>query len=91
MPEGGTAMNAFLMAVARLARGQFYVFQPMAKRYRSIKIVKCPETEEAAEILLDEYPSAIAKAKGQPSIRNCSLWPRRRGCTQSCLGEVKKQ
>ena len=84
-------MNALLMAVARLARGQFYVFQPMAKRYRSIRIVKCPETEQAAEILLNEHPSGIAGTKEQPSIRNCSLWPRRRGCTQSCLGEAKKQ
>jgi hypothetical protein len=84
-------MNAWLTVLARLARGQFYVFEPMAKRYRSIKIVKCPETEQAAEILLNEYPSAMAKTKRQPSIRNCSLWPRRRGCTQSCLGETRKQ
>jgi hypothetical protein len=77
-------MDALLTALARLARGQ-YVFQPMARRYRSKKIVRCPETDQAAEILLNAYPSIMSKARNKPSIRNCSLWPSRRGCTQSCL------
>ena len=84
-------MNGFLTALARAGRGRFYVFQPMARRYRLTKIVRCPETDQAAEILLDAYPSAVSKAKKEPSIRKCSLWPRRRGCTQSCLTQAAGQ
>jgi len=73
-------MNALLTLLARLARGEFYVFQPMASRYRLKKIVKCPETDQAAEILLNAYPGT------KSSIRNCSLWPGRKGCTRTCLG-----
>jgi hypothetical protein len=80
-------MNALLTALARVARGQFYVFEPMAKRYHLRKIVNCPETDQAAEILLNAYPS---RAKRKPSIRNCSLWPNRKGCTQSCLGQATR-
>lgn len=72
-------MNAFIKALTR-AIGRVYVFQPMATRYRLKKIVNCPETDQAAEILFDAYPS-----KQPSSIRNCSLWPNRRGCTQICL------
>lgn len=78
-------MDALLTALARLALGRFYVFQPMAKRYRLKKVVRCPETDQAAEILLNAYPSTTSKGGKKPSIRNCSLWPSRRGCTQSCL------
>ncbi len=81
-------MDALLTALARLARGQFHVFQPMARRYRLNKIVRCPETDQAAEVLLNTYPSATSKAKRKLSIRNCSLWPNRRGCTQSCLRQA---
>ena len=82
-------MNTLLTALARLARGQFYVFQPMASRYRLKKIVKCPETDQPAEILVDAAPSSAPKARRKPwSIRNCTLWPSRRGCTQSCLSEA---
>jgi len=76
-------MNAFIKALTRAALGRVYVFQPMAKRYRLKKIVNCPETDQAAEILFDAYPS-----KQPSSIRNCSLWPSRRGCMQSCLTQA---
>jgi hypothetical protein len=79
-------MNNFLRTIARVALGQSYVFQPMASRYRSKKIVKCPETDEPAEILVDASPATTLRAKRKLlSIRNCSLWPTRKGCTQGCL------
>ena len=81
-------MDALLTALARLVGGQFHVFQPMARRYHFKKIVKCPETDEAAEILLKAYPSTTAKVGKKPSIRNCSLWPSRRGCMQSCVDRL---
>jgi hypothetical protein len=58
---------------------------PMGKLFRSKKVVKCPETGEAAEILVDTSPGARLKPKKKRfSIRNCSLWPKRKGCTQTC-------
>ena len=79
-------MNALLTMFARLALGRLYVFQPMASLYRSKKIVKCPETDQPAEILVDASPSTAPRAGRKPwSIRNCSLWPSRKGCTESCL------
>jgi hypothetical protein len=35
-------MNTLLRTLASLALGPFYVFRPMASRFRSKKIVKCP-------------------------------------------------
>jgi len=75
-------MDALLTALARLAPGQFYVFQPMARRYRSKKLVNCPETDQPAEILFIAYPGT------KSSIRNCSLWPSRRGCARTCLSQA---
>ncbi len=75
-------MDALLTALARLARGQFYVFQPPAIRHRLKKVVSCPEMDEVAEISLQSYPGRNS------SIRNCSLWPAKRGCTRTCLRQA---
>lgn len=85
-------MDTLLRALARLVAGRSYVFQPMARRYRFNKIVKCPETDQAAEVLVNAYPGTVSTVKKKPSsIRNCSLWPSRRGCTRSCLEQVAER
>lgn len=63
------------------------VFLPMAKRHRFKKVVHCPEADQPAEILVDTTPWYRFR-KMAATIRNCSLWPKRKGCTQSCLGEA---
>ena len=79
-------MNALFSTLARTALGKQYVFMPMGKLFRSKKIVKCPESDQPAEIPVDSTPGPSSKPKKKPfSIRNCSLWPKRKGCTQSCL------
>lgn len=78
-------MNALFSMFARVAIGKHYVFMPMGKLFRSKKVVKCPESGEPAEILVDTSPGSPLKPKKKLfSIRNCSLWPKRKGCTQSC-------
>jgi len=78
-------MNSLLSMVARLASGRYYVFMPMASRFHIKKVVKCPESDQPAEILVDRAPSSTTKPKKKLfSIRNCSLWPKRKGCTQTC-------
>lgn len=78
-------MKNLLMIVAMLAVGGLFVFFPMASRYRYKKIVKCPETDQPAEILVDTSHASPRSNKKRWTIRNCSLWPRRKNCTQKCL------
>jgi hypothetical protein len=78
-------MNSLLSMVARLASGRCYVFMPMASHFHIKKVVKCPESDQPAEILVDRAPGSTSKPKKKLfSIRNCSLWPKRKGCTQTC-------
>lgn len=78
-------MNNLFSILAGLAMGRHYVFMPMGKLFRSKKVVRCPELDQPAEILVDTTPSMSSKPKKKLfSIRNCSLWPKRKGCTQSC-------
>ena len=78
-------MNTLLSLVARLAMGRCYVFMPMASRFHIKKVVKCPESDQPAEILVERAPGSTSKPKKKLfSIRNCSLWPKRKGCTQTC-------
>lgn len=79
-------MDAISMIVAMLAIGGLLVFFPMASRYRYKKVVKCPETDQPAEILVDASPSSSSRSgKKLLTIRACSLWPKRKGCTQNCI------
>ena len=78
-------MNALFSTLVRFTIGRCYVFMPMGKIFRSKKVVKCPESDQPAEILVDTNPSPSAKPRKKLfSIRNCSLWPKRKGCTESC-------
>ena len=78
-------MNSLFATFARTALGKHYVFMPMGRLFRSKKVVRCPEFDQPAEILVDTTPGPSAKPKKKLfSIRNCSLWPKRKGCTQSC-------
>jgi hypothetical protein len=79
-------MNTLLKMLAGPALGRFYVFRPMASRYRHKQTVKCPESGQPAQILVDASPSPTSRPRKKPlSIRNCSLWPAKKNCTQSCI------
>jgi hypothetical protein len=79
-------VNTLWSMIAKLIPGQLFVFRPMASRFRFKKIVRCPESDQPAEVLVDASPGAPSKPKKKPfSIRNCSLWPKRKGCTQGCI------
>jgi hypothetical protein len=78
-------VNTLLRMFTRLAMGRSYVFRPMAKLFYTKKIVNCPEADQPAEILIETIPSAPSKPNRKLfSIRNCSLWPKRKGCMQGC-------
>jgi hypothetical protein len=79
------AMNSLFSTFSRMAIGRHYVFMPMGKLFRSKRVVRCPEFDQPAEITVDAAPSRSSKPRKKLfSIRNCSLWPKRKGCTQSC-------
>lgn len=78
-------MNHLFLTLARMGLGRCYVFMPMKKLFRIKKVVKCPELDQPAEIVVDAPPNASSKLQKKLfSIRNCSLWPKRKGCTQGC-------
>jgi len=57
------------------------------RKYRGAWIVECPETEASAEIGLDMKRAVTTAAVGTPrlQVHDCSRWPGRHGCDQSCL------
>jgi hypothetical protein len=78
-------VNTLIATLARLAVGRRQIFQPMASRYRFRKVVHCPDFDEPAEILVDRSSGFRFRLKKQAlSIRDCSLWPKGKGCTQRC-------
>lgn len=79
-------MNGLFRMLARMVTVRANFFTPMASRYRSRRVVKCPDFDQAAEILVDATPGSPLKPKKKAfSIRDCSLWPKGKGCTQSCV------
>ena len=84
--------NPLLLITAILAFGFAAVLLPVAldayRRYRYRKVISCPETHGFAEVKLNAGRAAIGAAWGQPTVRvrECSLWPKRRGCDEKCVG-----
>jgi hypothetical protein len=61
-------------------------FPALASRFRYRKIVQCPETAAIARIVIDASPTSAPKfEKKRLIVRNCSLWPKRKGCAEDCL------
>lgn len=71
------ALFAVLIPVA------FHTFQ----RYRNKRVLKCPETDELAEVDIDAPRAAFYSALGKQllKVRNCTLWPKKKGCDEECI------
>lgn len=71
--------------------GLFYVTLPIVAdaflRYRKKRVLSCPETGGLAEVDIHAPRAAFTSLLGQPRLRvkNCILWPERKGCGESCL------
>jgi hypothetical protein len=52
--------------------------------------VECPETGCLAEcdFIAEPFPAFCMPIV---SIKNCSLWPERKNCTQKCLGRLTEE
>ena len=85
-------MNTPLITITAIVLlAALYVLFPVVlhtfQRYRYKKAVECPETKGLAEVNIDVQLAAFSSALGKPLLRikNCSIWPKRWGCGQSCV------
>lgn len=88
-------MDPVVVLPLLIAIGVIFVMVPVGlavyAHYRRQKLVRCPETDGDAAVLIAAGRAGIAAAFGGRSLRavSCSLWPERRACGQACLrGEV---
>jgi hypothetical protein len=83
--------TALITIAAVVALGGFYVLLPLVintfQRYRNKRVMTCPETEGLAEVDIDSRRAALTSAIGRPILRikNCTLWPKRKGCDEECI------
>ncbi|HWP60233.1 MAG TPA: hypothetical protein VNL14_20230 [Candidatus Acidoferrales bacterium] len=82
----------FVTILAITLLGAIYVTLPIVidfyRRYRPTRVVTCPETGGPAEIETLALRAAFQSLVGTPRLRvkNCTLWPKKKGCGQACLG-----
>lgn len=80
-----------ILMAAVVTLGVVYVLLPLVvhtfQRFRRRKVVTCPETEELVEVTLNAKRAALASAFHKPLLRvkNCSLWPKKKGCEEECV------
>lgn len=81
----------WMVLAAIVALAVVYVLVPVVSavflRFRATRELACPETGGNAKVGADAGWAAFTAAFRHPVLRvkNCSLWPGRRGCEQNCL------
>lgn len=83
-------MNLWAVVSSVVVIAVVFVIVPVGLRayscYRRPKLVTCPEACRSAEIKLDAAGAALHAIVRRPrlAVIACSLWPRRRRCSQAC-------
>jgi len=83
----------WIVVLAVVALGVLYVLMPLMadtfRRFRTPRMLTCPETGGKAEVGIDASRAALTSAFGHPSLRvkDCSLWPQKEQCKQECVTE----
>jgi len=83
--------SPWILVAAILAIALLYVLVPVVtdafRRFRTRRMLRCPETGTGAEVGIDASKAALSSAFGPPVLRvkDCSLWPERKDCEQDCL------
>jgi hypothetical protein len=59
-------------------------------RYRGLRVVTCPETQEAVGVKVDQSYAALTSITDAPDLRlkSCTRWPERHDCDQDCLLQI---
>ena len=71
---------AMALAIAAFAVVAFWLLW-VASRGR---LMRCPETGGVAFVDVDRLQAA-SEGQAPVGVRQCDLWPKRRGCAQGCL------
>ena len=80
-----------IVVAAIIALAAVYVLVPVAadtfRRFRTRKSLTCPVAGQEAEVGIDAGGAALTSVFGRALLRvkNCSLWPQRKGCGQDCV------
>jgi hypothetical protein len=83
----------FLILAGITAMGVYFVAGPVLvnsyRAYRTRRTVICPETDQIAEVELKALRAGLMSILGKHSVRVkwCSLWPRKKGCSEECMKE----
>lgn len=61
------------------------------RRFRSSRVVTCPETGCGAAVEIDRARAAATLAMGETKFRpiSCTQWPERKGCGQGCVEQIE--
>src|SRR5262245_52589475 len=89
-----TELFVALMAVAGTWLAAFVTFEAVAawRRWRGTRLVTCPETGLPAAVDMDLRHAIGGSIVGRPDLRlrDCSRWPEKRRCGQTCLSQVEE-
>ncbi len=83
--------NLIILISATIAAGLLYNVFPVVRymfgRFRSGKVVTCPETESLADVNLNACWAALTGLFRKPAlhVKSCTLWPGKKGCAQGCV------
>ena len=77
---GGVALGIGLCRISRAYR-----------TFRGVRVLACPENQQAAAVELGNWRIVLTAllARPVPEVRNCSRWPERRHCDQSCVRDIQ--
>ena len=87
----------WIVLAAIVAVAVVYVLLPVIVevflRFRARRQLTCPETGMDAEVGVDPLVAGFTAAFRHPVLRvkSCSLWPKRAGCGQACLGHLEER
>lgn len=61
-------------------------------KLRGTRVVTCPETHDTAAVELDVAHAITTSAAGfrELRLRDCTRWPEKAGCGQTCLTEIEE-
>ena len=60
-------------------------------RWRGTRLVTCPETRRPAAVEMDMAHAVLGSLAGRADLRlrDCTRWPERKTCGQTCLTEIE--
>ena len=62
------------------------------QRWRGTRLVTCPETRRPAAVEMDLSHAVLGSLAGRADLRlrDCTRWPERKTCGQTCLTEIEE-